>query len=278
MKICYRCQEEFTDKVTKCPYCGGPVEIVSTPGKTTPDKSDKKDPRGVGYGEIWKNYKIAAAAIIILAAFIIFTLSQIVNSSKSAEDTMEIKPAQINAPAVPATINTPPTEPEAATANVPKLLPASESANNLLKKAFDLCHSGKCTDAQQAVEYLDEAIKLNPDLAEAYNNRGNAYSDLKEYQLAIEDYDEAIRLKSDYAHAYYNRGLAYTETGDHQRAIEDYEETLRLKPEETNAYYNRGNAYFIQGNKELGCIDAQKACELGNCRLLEKARKKKDCL
>ena len=147
-----------------------------------------------------------------------------------------------------------------------------------MKNAFALCTSGKCTDAQKAIEYLNEAIKLKPDLAEAYNNRANAYTELKQYDRAIEDYNEAIRLKPNYAHAYYNRGSNYIDLKQYDRAIEDYNETIRLKPDETNAYVNRGNTYLTQGNKELGCSDAQKACELGNCKLLEDAKKKKNCL
>jgi len=78
---------------------------------------------------------------------------------------------------------------------------------------------------------------VNPDYADAYNNRGNAYSRLGKYQQAIEDYNKAIRLKPDYADAYHNRGLAY----------------------------------FTQGENKLGCIDAKKACESGICEILEVA-------
>ena len=55
---------------------------------------------------------------------------------------------------------------------------------------------------------LLKATRLKPAYADAYNNRGNAYVDLKQYDKAIADYTEAIRLKPDYAGAYYNRGLA----------------------------------------------------------------------
>jgi tetratricopeptide (TPR) repeat protein len=159
---------------------------------------------------------------------------------------------------------------------------------------------------QRAIEDFNEAIRLKPDYAEAYYNRGNAYSDLGQQQRAIEDFNEAIRLKPDYAEAYYNRGNAYADLGQQQRAIEDFNEAIRLKPNDAAAYnsrgvafamlgkyqqayedfnkailiqsnyalafYNRGNAYLSQGNKKLGCRDAQKACALGNCKLLEWAK------
>ena len=42
----------------------------------------------------------------------------------------------------------------------------------------------------------------------AYNNRGAAKAALGRYDDALADYDEAVRLKPDYAYAYYNRGAA----------------------------------------------------------------------
>ena len=51
------------------------------------------------------------------------------------------------------------------------------------------------TDPQKAIEYLNNAIKLKPNYADAYHLRGNNYATLKQYQRAIEDYNEAIHLK-----------------------------------------------------------------------------------
>ena len=45
---------------------------------------------------------------------------------------------------------------------------------------------------QRAIEDLDEAIRLDPQAAIAYNNRSAAYRPLGEYQRAITDYDVAI--------------------------------------------------------------------------------------
>ena len=60
----------------------------------------------------------------------------------------------------------------------------------------------------EAIADYDQAIRLKPDYAEAYNNRGNAKRALERHDEAIVDYNEAIRLKPDFAEPYYNRGNA----------------------------------------------------------------------
>ena len=56
---------------------------------------------------------------------------------------------------------------------------------------------------------FSDAIELNPNDAEAYNNRGVAYSNKGDYDRAIADYTKAIELNPDYVEAYSNRGGAY---------------------------------------------------------------------
>ena len=127
----------------------------------------------------------------------------------------------------------------------------------------------KSGQQQLAIEDFSKAIHLKPDYVLAYYNRGTIYGELGQYQSAIEDLNKIIRLKPDYIDAYYNRGTAYAILGQYPLAIEDYNKTIRLKPDYANAYNNRGFIYLNQGNNKLGCLDAQKACKLGNCKTLE---------
>jgi tetratricopeptide (TPR) repeat protein len=125
---------------------------------------------------------------------------------------------------------------------------------------------------QKAIMDYNEAIQLRPDHAASYYIRGIAYDNLAKYRRAIEDYNEAIRLKPNYAEAYNNRGNAYVKLGQYERSIVDFDEAIRLRPDDAIAYNNRGTAYFLQGNIDLSCSDAQKVCKLGNCKLLELAK------
>jgi tetratricopeptide (TPR) repeat protein len=77
------------------------------------------------------------------------------------------------------------------------------------------------TDSQRAMADYSEAIRLDPNLAVAYNDRGLAYADKKEYDRAIADFSEAIRLDPKYALAYYYRAVAYRRIGREDLAKAD---------------------------------------------------------
>ena len=95
--------------------------------------------------------------------------------------------------------------------------------------------------------------------------------------MAIEDFNNAIRLKPDYAYTYNNRGIVYGELSQYQRAIEDFNTAIGLKPDYAKAYNNRALVYFNQKNIFSGCSNARKACALGNCKILEYAKDKGLC-
>jgi tetratricopeptide (TPR) repeat protein len=59
------------------------------------------------------------------------------------------------------------------------------------------------------------------DLAIKFSNRGMGYDDKGQTDRAIEDYDQAIRLNPQDADAFYNRGIAYADKGQTDRAIAD---------------------------------------------------------
>jgi tetratricopeptide (TPR) repeat protein len=109
---------------------------------------------------------------------------------------------------------------------------------------------------------LIQAIKIVPDDAVAYKNRGNTRSNLGDYEGAIADYNQAIKIKSNYADAYYNRGNTYSDLGEYAAAIADFSQVIKIKSNYTNAYYNRGNARLIIGDKPGAIEDFQKAADL----------------
>jgi tetratricopeptide (TPR) repeat protein len=133
---------------------------------------------------------------------------------------------------------------------------------------------------EQAIADFSQALKLDPNNAKIYVERGNAYGDKGDNDRAIADYDQAIRLNPNFAEAYSNRGNAYLSKGDHDRAIADYDQAIRLNPNFAEAYYNRGNSYYVKRDYDRAIADYEAALRINpnhaNARTwLENARRQR---
>ena len=113
-----------------------------------------------------------------------------------------------------------------------------------------------------AIADYDKSIRLEPDYADDYVNRGHLKSQLSQYFGAIADYSRAIRLKPDYANAYYYRGKAKHDLGKYSGAIADYSKSIRLKPNYAAAYNDRGKAKTDLGEHSVASADYDMAIRL----------------
>ncbi len=100
----------------------------------------------------------------------------------------------------------------------------------------------------------------------------------KEHDSAIEAYTNAIALDPNFVQAYNNRGSAYINKGQYDRAIEDYSKAIALDPNYAEAYNNRGLTYALSGNMGRAISDFQKACDMGfenGCKALQMVLEKR---
>jgi protein O-mannosyl-transferase len=135
----------------------------------------------------------------------------------------------------------------------------------------------QCGYWKNSVDLFGHSLEVIKNNYLAYNHRGMAYGELGYNQFAINDFSMAIRIRPHDVHAYYNRGVTYDNMGLYQNAIEDYTQSITYNPNAAGVYNNRAISYFKQGNKTLFCLDIQKACDLGNCRLSKFAKDKGIC-
>ena len=120
-------------------------------------------------------------------------------------------------------------------------------------------------DYDRAIANYTEALKLKPNYAFAYGNRGLSFLRKEDYDKAIADFNQALKLKLDKldnAKVYINQGLAYVGKKDYDKAIADYTQAVKLKPDYADAYNNRGDAYFNKKNYEEAIADYTQAIKL----------------
>jgi len=160
-----------------------------------------------------------------------------------------------------------------APASVPDSRETAES-ESFFEKGIEF---GKQNKFQKAVESFDKAIKLNPNRADFYASRGHANYYMKQYPKAIDDYTKAIEKNPNYALAYSMRGLSRTRSDHYPQALEDFNKAISFGPNEADYYKGRGFTYLHLKQYGPMCQDYQKACTLGDCELLDSAKKEKLC-
>ena len=65
----------------------------------------------------------------------------------------------------------------------------------------------------EAIDQYKQALKLDDQFAEAYNNLGTVYFEKGDYGKATEFYEKALDLHQDFAAAHANMGTVYRPPG-----------------------------------------------------------------
>ena len=144
-------------------------------------------------------------------------------------------------------------------------------------------------DFDTALADFDEAIRLDPNLALAYLQRGKALlarqakvtgigdgladgsvinveaelrSATADDNRAMADFTRAIALAPGLAAAYRSRGWLYDTTGEHQKAITDYNRAIAIDANNPSAFNNRGLAYSRSGSFAEAIADYTQAIRL----------------
>ena len=144
-------------------------------------------------------------------------------------------------------------------------------AEQLFAKAHVLWKGETCTDPEKALEYLDEALKIEPDYPQALIRRGLGYAD-----DAFDDLTKAIRLEPS-AEAYLSRGICLLQQGNTAGARKDLEEALRRDDRSYRVWNILGAVSLKEGKEQEACEAFEKACSSGDCAGIEAARREKIC-
>ena len=122
--------------------------------------------------------------------------------------------------------------------------------------------AGQTGRESQAIEYLRTVLRLQPGLAAAHNNLGNAFAAQGKFPDAVANFQEAVRLQPDLAVAHNNLGNALCEDGRLAEAQASLRQALLIKPDYVEAHNNLGNALREQGRLAEALASYQAALRL----------------
>jgi predicted O-linked N-acetylglucosamine transferase (SPINDLY family) len=135
--------------------------------------------------------------------------------------------------------------------------PHNPAAHSNLGEAYRL--AGRLDEAVAAFRH---ALTLKPDLPETFSNLGIALRARGQLDEAVAAYRRALELKPDYPEAHYNLGNALRDRGQLDEAVAAFHRALELKPGYPEARYNLGNALRDRGQLGEAIAEYRRALEL----------------
>ena len=122
----------------------------------------------------------------------------------------------------------------------------------------------RLSNPHAAIDDFNAALRLSPEEAMIYNNRGNVLLELRHYAEAAKDFGQAIALSPAYGQAYNNRGNARFLLGDYAGAIADYTRAVTLMPANAVPFNGRGKAQLALKRPAAAIRDFSRAIVLSN--------------
>jgi len=118
-----------------------------------------------------------------------------------------------------------------------------------------------------AFNSFSKAIQINP-IAKYYTKRAVCSMFQAKPKEALADFDNAIKIDPNYAEAYLFKGSIYQYSEDYDIAIDYYTKAIKANPSYADAYMMRG-LLFRTRNKKDACKDLKKAIDLGSKKAIE---------
>ncbi len=107
-----------------------------------------------------------------------------------------------------------------------------QQAGNFFEAALSHEEGGR---VDEAIICYTEAIRLYPQFADAYYQRGQLFLGRGDYALAVDDFDAVLELNPQNMAVYYERGVGRYLLGDYEHALADFEQVLAVMPNHDQA-------------------------------------------
>ncbi len=111
---------------------------------------------------------------------------------------------------------------------------------------------------EKAIEEENIAIKLDPTDPLAHIDMGRSLSSLKRYDEAITEFDIGMQIDPTNSGVHNSKGMALINLNRYEEALKEYDDAIKLNPHDPSYHNNKGHAL----TKVQRCEDAVKECEI----------------
>ncbi len=115
---------------------------------------------------------------------------------------------------------------------------------------------------EAAVQSYSDAIKINPNYAEAFNGRGFGRYNLRMFSEALADYNQALLIRPNFVEALNNRGILFVNLQQYDQALRDFNQAVSIQANNAEVLNNRGWTLHKLGRNQEAIRDFQTALQL----------------
>lgn len=134
---------------------------------------------------------------------------------------------------------------------------AKKEAEMFHKQAMSFLGQGK---VEKAIEFFDKALDFDDEYFPAWNNKGIALLELKEYQNALDCFEQVIRLNALDTMVWYNKGYVLLLLDKYDESINAFEHFCSTYSKKDDDFYKF--ALYLQARGFYGLKNYDKALEL----------------
>lgn len=117
-------------------------------------------------------------------------------------------------------------------------------------------------EMDEAIAHLSQCIVLQPEDAEAYEQRAQLYYEQKQYDLADKDYERLVELDKGGVMGYMGIGRNAVAQGKYDEAIKQFDYVVKMHSEYSSGYSFRAEAYVKKGEYTKAAEDIVKALDI----------------
>ncbi len=144
-------------------------------------------------------------------------------------------------------------------------LKTPEKARRLMDKARDAFNKNR---TPEVTKYLDAALAVAPDYADALTTRAILKMDSRQEDSAVEDLDHAIKADPGYGPAYLVMGALFNQRGRFDDALRSLDRDATFEPRSWQCAYEMAKAWLGKHDYEHALQQLKRAESLGGVKML----------